>query len=155
MTGVAVAIAAARADIGMPYRWGAKPPLSGKRQKQWKADCSGAVRRWVAIGLAALGVTHLVRDGKQIEIGSFNGSSHQLALCRQIPVTAARQQPGCLLFMHATDTHPGHVALVIGDDITIEATGSHGVCIVGHDQNLRRHWDVGAKLDELFGEVRS
>lgn len=149
MTHVLYAIKAAKADLGVCYLYGAKPHLHGPKTDKMKSDCSGAIRRWFArSGLRTFSDGH-----QQRPIEEFSGSGVQRAFCRRVPVAVARVTVGCLLFMAPRPNHPGHVAMTIGDDITIECRAHHGVCIVDAQENRRRNWDGAGKLDNLFAEV--
>ena len=155
-TGVSVAIEAGRSDLWTPYELGAKPPLTGPKTPGMTSDCSGFIRRIVAKGLTALGITSLVRNGKTIPVREFDGSQRQMRLVREIPLEVARKTVGALLFMKARPGHYGHVAMVVDEKgRTLECRGGYGVCFVSAAENAKRKWDMGGKLDELFGEVKA
>jgi len=71
----------------------------------------------------------------------------------------ARANIGCFLFVKPKGSQgqpgfkPGHVALSLGHDYTLEARGSEGVCIVKPSENKKRGWTRAGKLDSLFEEA--
>ena len=93
----AAAVRYARAQLGLPYVWGAAGPGT--------FDCSGlTMRAWERAGVA---LPHFAAD----------------QYARSLPVDYSRLQPGDLVFWSHDGTPEGiyHVALYIGDDQIIEA----------------------------------
>jgi len=142
MTRAGLAIEAAREDIkrgGAAYKLGAKPALKGRLPKGAQSDCSGAVRRWLAIA----------------GVESRDGSVRQYEECRPVAVALALgpKGAGLLLFMTPKRGHPGHVALSLGNGRTVECRGGKGMCYVEAGVNRRRKWDRAGKMGELFQTV--
>lgn len=155
-TRVRLAAAAAFKDWadGTEYLWGAKPSLV-KGSLAIEADCSGALTRWVALA----GVRKLVRGDREVWVRDWHGSVNQKDWCVPLEVTDSvayalgPKGVGLFLFMYPKGTRPGHVALSLGDGMTIECRARRGVDLVGAATNRRRKWDVAMKLPELFTEV--
>lgn len=155
-TRVRRAIAAAVTDwaAGVKYKFGAKPSIM-RGSLATEMDCSGAVKRWVALA----GVTKIVRGDRHMWVESWDGSVQQWEWCKPIrvedPVAYALGEKGigCLLFIKPKRGRPGHVALSLGHGQTIECRGGRGVTIVQAEENCRRGWDDARKLPELFKEV--
>jgi cell wall-associated NlpC family hydrolase len=91
----------ARAYLGVPYRAGGVAPTG--------FDCSGLV--WYV--LTRNGVDAPRELGRQFEAGA--------------PVSAARVEPGDLVFFSTTGPGPTHVGISLGDGGFIHAPNSRGV----------------------------
>lgn len=123
------AINSARSQIGIQYAWGGgHGPTPGKTLGtcQWYVgppypcvddkvvgyDCSGLVRFAVWNG-----------SGKSIDLGSAGNTDRQYQDSRSLKISAAKRQPGDLVF-YGTPGNTHHVALYIGGDRMIEARES-------------------------------
>lgn len=136
---VVTAVDFARAQIGKPYVWGATGPDS--------FDCSGLVMQaYAAVGIA------LPRTSQQ-----------QFAWGPR--VQPGQEQPGDLVFFAGTDgtpTSPGHVGLVIGGGMMIEAYAvGYPVRLISYRTNypggqpvgFSRPWaHAGVNLQNLAGQ---
>jgi cell wall-associated NlpC family hydrolase len=154
---VRLALAAAFADwaAGVGYEFGAKPSLTAPPSAGMRADCSGAITRWVA----RAGVTELRRGERQLQMRDWHGSVRQREWCSRIrsrdsvAYALGSLGIGCLLFMYPRGGRPGHVALSLGNGYTVECRSRRGVDLVPPQANRRRRWDEARKLPELFDEI--
>lgn len=128
---MALAIAAARADIGRyPYNWGGK---SCAKRYDIGLDCSGALRCWL-----------LAADGPDIGWGTWA----QLDYCRKHGERVYQPYPaGAVVFLDTNqqDGAPSHVGIASGQRTIIECTARfNGVVETSETDALWRRASVNA-----------